>query len=99
MKRMKLEEIKKLAQGIGIRTFGSKKKDLIRAIQKAENNIECYGTKRMEHCQEKACLWKRDCIAFNNNRRLLPNLDESFISKNRSARSISMIGHVFLSQT
>ena len=96
---MRLEEIQKMAQGIGIRTFGTRKTDLIRAIQKAENSIECYGTERMENCQEKACLWKSDCLALSNNRKLLPNLDEFLSSKNGSARSISMIAHIFLSQT
>ena len=41
---MNFNEIKRMAKGMGINTFGMKKTDVIRAIQRAENNIECYGT-------------------------------------------------------
>jgi hypothetical protein len=43
-----------------------KKLDLIRAIQKAENNIDCYGTQRVTSCREETCLWRSDCLALNN---------------------------------
>ena len=94
---MRLVEIKKIAQDMGIQTFGKKKTELIRAIQKAENSIECFGTERMVDCQEKACLWKNDCLALNNDRNLLLNVDVLLSSGNGSARSISLIDHIFLS--
>lgn len=59
--RMKLEEIRRIAQGVGIRPRGMKKGELIRNIQKTENNIPCYGTVRVDHCNETRCLWHGDC--------------------------------------
>ena len=84
---------------MGVQTFGKKKIELIRAIQKAENSIECFATARMKDCQEKACLWKNDCLALNNAIKLLLNLDALVSSGHGPARSISLIEHIFLSQT
>ena len=94
---MRLVEIKKIAQAMGIHTFGKKKIELIRAIQKAENSIECFGTERMRDCQEKRCLWKKDCLALNDNRNVLLDVDMLLSSGNGSARTISLIDHIFLS--
>ncbi len=62
---MKFNEIQKMAKGMGVNTFKMKKTDMILAIQRAENNIECYGTHRVEYCQELACLWREDCLSLN----------------------------------
>ena len=43
---MNMHNVKKIAKGMGINTHRMKKTDLIRVIQKAENNIDCYGTKK-----------------------------------------------------
>lgn len=61
----KYNEIQKMAKTMGINTFQMKKKDMILAIQRAENNIECFGSARVEHCQELACLWREDCVSLN----------------------------------
>ena len=67
---MKFQEIRNMAKGMGINKYNNMKKvDLIRAIQKAENNINCYGTQRVDSCQEETCLWRRDCLAFNHGAR------------------------------
>ena len=95
---MRLEEIQKMAKGMGIRSLKMKKAHLIRAIQTAENNIECYGTKRVENCQEMACLWKSDCLSLNNNRRAWHNLEEFCHSTKGSVRNIAAIAHIFLSE-
>jgi hypothetical protein len=95
---MRFQEIQKMAKGMGIRSLKMKKADLIRAIQRAENNIECYGTQRGENCQEMACLWKSDCLSLNNNRRDLRNLEEFCHSTKGSVRNISAIAHIFLSE-
>jgi hypothetical protein len=59
---MKFQDIQKLAKNMGINAFRMKKIDLIRSIQREENNIECYGTPRVDHCGEMSCLWRSDCI-------------------------------------
>ena len=62
---MKFNEIQKIAKGMGINTFQMKKIDMILAIQHAENNIECFGTSRVEYCEEFTCLWRDDCLSLN----------------------------------
>lgn len=62
---MNFTEIKKMAKGMGINTYGMKKIEVIRSIQRAENNIDCYGTDRVEICNEDACLWRDDCLSLN----------------------------------
>lgn len=64
---MNMLEIKRIAENRGINITGIKKNDVIRAIQLAENNIDCYGTKRIDACGENACLWKSDCRKTNGN--------------------------------
>jgi hypothetical protein len=62
---MKFNDIQKMAKGIGINTFQMKKTVMILAIQRVENNIECYGTPRVEYCEEYTCLWRDDCLHVN----------------------------------
>ena len=65
---MRVQEIREIAKDIGIGTYRMKKTDIVRTIQREENNIECYGTERVDICQEEACLWKSDCMALNGHR-------------------------------
>lgn len=61
---MNFKEIKKMAKGMGVNTFEMKKTEMIRSIQRAENNSECYGTEKLENCNEDKCLWRADCRSF-----------------------------------
>jgi hypothetical protein len=38
---MNFNEIKRMAKGMDINTYGMKKADEIRSIQRVENNIDC----------------------------------------------------------
>ena len=62
---MKMEQIKAHARKIGIEAYKMRKNKLIRTIQRAENNIVCYGSERVLTCQEYGCLWRDDCLAAN----------------------------------
>jgi len=62
---MKINEIKKMAKAMGLETGSMKKADVIRAVQKAENNIDCYATQRVASCAEDRCLWRSDCQKAN----------------------------------
>ena len=62
---MKFNEIRKMAKEMQINTYRMKKTDIIRTIQKTENNIECYGTERINNCNEEMCLWRDDCLSLN----------------------------------
>lgn len=57
---MKVDEIKKIAQDMGIKPKGKRKAQLILAIQEAENNEPCFGARK--DCGETACLWHEDCL-------------------------------------
>ena len=66
---MTYNEIRKMASGMGIKTYRMKKADLVRGIQQAESNIECYGTERVDYCNEHECLWRNDCLSLNSNKK------------------------------
>ena len=63
---MKFQEIQRMAKDMGINTYRMKKTDIIHFIQRKENNIDCYGTDRVSHCQEQGCLWRSDCLSVGN---------------------------------
>ena len=68
---MNFNEIRKMAKGMGINGKGMKKIELIRSIQRAEHTIDCFGTERVETCNETACLWRADCLSLNVSRAFL----------------------------
>jgi len=60
---MRLSEIEKKARNIGIKdTWKYSKKDLIRNIQRAEGNFECFSTVSNNSCDQMACCWRSDCL-------------------------------------
>ena len=65
---MTFTEIQKMAKSMGINTYRMKKTDMIRSIQRAEKNIDCYNTERVKNCHENACGWSGDCRSLNNKR-------------------------------
>jgi len=58
---MNVNEIKAMARKNGVKTGKVQKAEIIRAIQKAENSLACYGTDRVQSCNEQKCLWLVDC--------------------------------------
>jgi hypothetical protein len=58
---MKVEEIKDKAKTMGIKPGKMKKVDLVRAIQHAEGNTECYNSGNVATCGQDQCLWREDC--------------------------------------
>lgn len=59
---MNLKAIKEIAQKNGVKTGKMKKDELIRAIQRAEGNSDCFGTGISAHCSQDDCLWREDCL-------------------------------------
>ena len=57
---MKMQEVRKMAKKLGLKTCGMKKVDLIRAIQSEEGNIPCYQTE-VSSCDQTDCCWRDDC--------------------------------------
>ncbi len=60
---MKVKEIKAIASQKGINPGTMKKGELIKAIQKAEGNSDCFATPTAKECSQKNCLWRNDCIS------------------------------------
>ena len=59
---MKLDEIKEIARLHNIKVGKMKKADLVRTIQQAENNDNCFETGQAEICGQDTCLWREDCV-------------------------------------
>ena len=58
---MKMQEVREIAKKMGIKTANMKKADIIKAIQLAEGNIDCYNTGKAAECGQDNCLWREDC--------------------------------------
>jgi DNA-binding IscR family transcriptional regulator len=58
---MKLQEIKEIAQRLEIPVKKMTKAELIRAIQKKEENNQCFETGTAAECGQDKCLWINDC--------------------------------------
>jgi hypothetical protein len=59
---MKLQEVKAIAKGRGIDYGRLRKEELIKAIQRAEGNNDCFGTSLSMECGQISCLWRKDCL-------------------------------------
>ncbi len=58
---MKMQEIREIAGKMGLVAGKMNKVELIRTIQRAEGNTDCYAT-RGRGCDQTKCLWREDCI-------------------------------------
>ena len=58
---MKLNEIKKIAKGLNIKTAKTSKSELVRNIQQAEGNESCFDSGKVTLCEQDNCLWREDC--------------------------------------
>jgi hypothetical protein len=60
---MTIKQIKKIAKEKGVKVDkGMKMENIIRAIQRAEGNFECFGTATAGVCNQINCLWMEDCL-------------------------------------
>lgn len=59
---MRLSEIEKKAKTFGLKdTWKHSKKDLIKSIQRAEGNFDCFGTAK-NSCNQLNCCWRGECL-------------------------------------
>lgn len=60
---MTIKELQKIAKKRGVKATNLKKRaDIIRVIQHAEGNFDCFGTAIMGICDQYKCLWRVDCL-------------------------------------
>jgi len=60
---MTLKQIKEIAKERGVKAGNMKKENIIRSIQRAEGNFDCFGTASSGYCDQTDCLWRNDCLA------------------------------------
>ena len=59
---MNLKEIKDIAKSQGIKVGNMKKENIIRSIQHAEGNFDCFGSAIAGECNQMNCIWRGDCL-------------------------------------
>ena len=59
---MNLKEIKDMAKAQGIKAGNMKKENIIRSIQRAEGNFDCFGSAIAGECDQMNCIWRGDCL-------------------------------------
>ena len=59
---MNLKEIKDMAKSQDIKVGNMKKENIIRSIQRAEGNFDCFGTAIAGKCDQMNCIWRGDCL-------------------------------------
>jgi hypothetical protein len=58
---MKMTDITNIAKKAGVKAGKMNKIQLVRAIQKAEGNEECFSTHQVNACGQVTCSWREDC--------------------------------------
>jgi len=61
---MKIQEIRNIAKERGLKVGKMNKTEIIRSIQRAEGNADCFGTEHVDICGQTNCLWREDCLAM-----------------------------------
>ncbi|MFH0810048.1 MAG: SAP domain-containing protein [Pseudomonadota bacterium] len=58
---MKMSEIMAKAKDLNIKSFGLKRDELIRGIQRAEGNFDCFGS-ASDYCDQDECTFRVLCL-------------------------------------
>ncbi|MBM4144807.1 MAG: SAP domain-containing protein [Nitrospira sp.] len=59
---MNLKDIRDMAKSQGIKVGNMKKENIIRSIQRAEGNFDCFGSAITGECNQMNCIWRGDCL-------------------------------------
>jgi hypothetical protein len=58
---MKMREIQNRAKTLGLKFVGKSREALVRDIQRAEGNRDCFNRGESQTCGQAACAWREDC--------------------------------------
>jgi hypothetical protein len=58
---MTVKQLRQMAKGLNIKYGGLRKEELVREIQKAQGNFDCFGT-AIGNCDQTQCLFREDCL-------------------------------------
>lgn len=61
---MNLQEIRHIARAHGLKPGKRDKVSLIKNIQIAEGNFDCFATASEGACDQTECIWREDCFAI-----------------------------------
>lgn len=67
---MHINTIRAKAKDMGLKTGRIGKIDLVRNIQRAEGNFDCFATAIDGSCDQGSCLWQEECFALAKKQRL-----------------------------
>ena len=59
---MNMQDTRRLAKNFGIKTARLSKIKLVKTIQQAEGNFDCFSTAVDALCDRGDCLWRTDCF-------------------------------------
>jgi hypothetical protein len=63
---MKIVDVRERAKDLGLSQISRLKKGaLIRTIQLAEGNFDCFGSPGRYDCLQFNCCWREDCLTSN----------------------------------
>lgn len=60
---MKLEQVRSIAKSNGVSPGKLRKRDLIKSIQAADGNFDCFASACNAECDQHRCLWRDDCFS------------------------------------
>lgn len=60
---MNIKTIRQLAKTFKVDASQLPKTELIRKIQLAEGNFDCYGRASSGECDQDECAWRDDCLS------------------------------------
>jgi hypothetical protein len=69
---LKMQDLRAIAKKHGINSFGKTKAALIREIQVAEGNFDCFGS-AAEYCDQWGCHYRPLC--FDEAKKWVPDAD------------------------
>ena len=58
---MKMSEIAAKAKALNIKSFGMKRDEIIRSVQRAEGNFDCFGS-ATSYCDQEDCCFRALCL-------------------------------------
>lgn len=63
MPKIPFNEVRARAKALGVKQpRGANKPTLVRLIQLAEGNFDCFGKAENGECDQTDCLWREDCF-------------------------------------
>ncbi len=58
---MDMKTIRTKAKKLGVKTSKKRKPEIIKEIQRAEGNFDCFGS-AANFCDQTSCSWRKECL-------------------------------------